>query len=46
LYGVSCEIYMNHKSLNYIFTQKELKDYDLTIQYHSEKGNVVANAMS
>ena len=42
LYGVSFEIYIDHKSLKYIFTQKELnmrqrrmlelmKDYDLTI---------------
>ena len=42
LYGVSCVIYSDHKSLKYIFTQKELnmrqrrwleliKDYDLTI---------------
>ena len=24
LYGVSCEIFLNHKSLKYIFTQKEV----------------------
>ena len=57
LYGESCDIYTDHKSLKYIFTQKELnlrqrrwleliKDYDLTIQYHPGKVNVVADALS
>jgi len=57
LYGVSCEIFTDHKSLKYIFTQKELnmrqrrwlelmKDYDITIQYHPEKANMVADALS
>jgi len=56
-YGVSCEIITDHKSLRYIFTQKELnmrqriwlelmKDYDITIQYHPGKANVVADALS
>ncbi|CAH9077225.1 unnamed protein product [Cuscuta europaea] len=56
LYGVQCKIYTDHKSLKYIFTQKELnmrqrrwlelvKDYDLEIQYHEGKANVVADAM-
>ena len=46
LYGVSCEIFTDDKSLKYIFTQKELtmrqrrllelmKDYDITIHYHT-----------
>ena len=45
LYGSKCVLYSDHKSLEYIFTQKELnmrqrrwleliKDYDLTINYH------------
>uniref|UniRef100_A0A2N9H2J6 Integrase catalytic domain-containing protein n=1 Tax=Fagus sylvatica TaxID=28930 RepID=A0A2N9H2J6_FAGSY len=56
LYGVQCEIFTDHKSLKYIFTQKELnmrqrrwleliKDYDLTIKYHPGKANVVADAL-
>ena len=57
LYGRSCKIYTDHKSLKYIFTQKELnmrqrrwleliKDYDLEIAYHAGKANVVADALS
>ena len=45
LYGEHCEIFTDHKSLKYIFTQKELnmrqrrwlellKDYDININYH------------
>ncbi|KAD5961899.1 hypothetical protein E3N88_13372 [Mikania micrantha] len=57
LYGDSCDIFTDHKSLKYIFTQKELnmrqrrwlellKDYDANIQYHPGKANVVADALS
>ena len=57
LYGVPCRIFTDHKSLQYIFTQKELnlrqrrwlkliKDYDYTIEYHPGKANVVADALS
>jgi hypothetical protein len=57
LYGETCDIYTDHKSLKYIFTQKELnmrqrrwleliKDCDLTIQYHSGNANVVAEVLS
>ena len=57
LYGDLCDIFMDHQSLKYIFTQEELsllqrrwleliKDYDLTIQYHPGKANVVADALS
>ena len=57
LYGVPCRIFTDHKSLQYIFTQKELnlrqrrwleliKDYDCTIEYHPGKANVIANALS
>lgn len=57
LYGEQCEIFTNHKSLKYTFIQKELnmrqrrwlqmlKDYDLNINYHLSKANVVADALS
>ncbi|CAA0809145.1 Unknown protein, partial [Striga hermonthica] len=57
LYGGKCEIFTDHKSLKYIFTQKELnmrqrrwlelvKDYDCTISYHPGKANMVADASS
>ncbi|KAJ9538736.1 hypothetical protein OSB04_031469 [Centaurea solstitialis] len=57
LYGETCDIFTDHKSLKYIFTQKELnmrqrrwlellKDYDARIQYHPDKANLVADALS
>jgi hypothetical protein len=57
LMGNRCEVYTDHKSLKYIFSQKELnmrqrrwieiiKDYDLGIHYHPGKANVVADALS
>ena len=57
LYGATCQIFTDHKSLKYLFTQKELnlrqrrwmellKDYDCTINYHPGKTNVVADALS
>jgi hypothetical protein len=57
LYGQRCEIYTDHKSLKYLFTQKELnmrqrrwleliKDYDCEINYHHGKANVVVDALS
>jgi hypothetical protein len=57
LIGKRCEIYSDHKSLKYSFTQPGLnlrqrrrleliKDYDLGINYHLGKANVVANALS
>ena len=55
--GQRCEIYTDHKSLKYIFTQTDLnlrqcrwleliKDYDVGINYHPGKANVVADALS
>jgi hypothetical protein len=52
-----CEVYSDHKSLKYIFTQPYLnlrqqrwleliKDYDLGINYHAGKANVVVDALS
>jgi hypothetical protein len=57
LMGKRCELYMDHKSLKYVFTQVNLnlrqrrwldliKDYDLGINYHPGKANVVADALS
>ena len=57
LYGAPFKIFTFHKSLQYIFTQKELnlrqrrrleliKDYDCTIEYHPGKADVVADALS
>ena len=56
-YGVTFEVYTDHKSLKYLFSEKELnlrqrrwveflEDYDYTINYHSGKANVVEYALS
>jgi hypothetical protein len=55
--GTQCNIYTDHKSLKYIFTQADLnirqrrwleliKDYDLEVHYHPGKANVVADSLS
>lgn len=57
LYGEKIEIYTDHKSLKYLFSQKELnmrqrrwieffKDFDCEILFHPGKANVVADALS
>jgi hypothetical protein len=57
LMGNKCELFTDHKSLKYFFTQTELnmrqrrwleliKDYDIEINYHLGKANVVADALS
>nr|XP_009781947.1 PREDICTED: uncharacterized protein LOC104230769 [Nicotiana sylvestris] len=57
LYGEHSEVFTDHKSLQYIFKQKELnlrqkrwleilKDYDINILYHLGRANVVAYALS
>ena len=57
LYGEMCFIYTDDKSLKYLPSQQErslrqcrwmefIKDYDCVIDYHPEKANVVANALS
>ena len=57
LYGEQFEVYSDHKSLKYIFTQWDLnmrqcrwmeflEDYDFTLHYHPSKANVVADALS
>jgi hypothetical protein len=57
LMGKRCELYTDHKSLKYIFSQsnlnlrqrrwlEQIKDYDPRINYHPGKANVGANALS
>jgi hypothetical protein len=54
--GMRCEVYSDNKSLKYIFTQSDLNlrqrrwselinDYNLRINYHPGKANVVADAL-
>ncbi|XP_061347001.1 uncharacterized protein LOC133292588 [Gastrolobium bilobum] len=56
LYGATFTVYIDHKSLKYLFYQKELnmrqrrwmkflKDYEFDLQYHPGKVNVVADAL-
>ena len=55
--GENFDVVTNHKSLKYIFTQRDLnlrqrrwleylEDYDFTLQCHPGKANVVADALS
>ena len=57
LYGEESEVYSNHKSLKYNFTQRDLnmkqhiwmefiEDYDFTLHYQPGKANGVADALS
>ncbi|WMV41372.1 hypothetical protein MTR67_034757 [Solanum verrucosum] len=57
LYGVHVDVFTDHKSLQYVFSQKDLnirqqmwlellKDYDMSVLYHPGKANVVADALS
>ena len=57
LYGEQFEVFSDHKSLKYIFTQRDLnmrqrrwmeymEDSNFTLQYHLGKANVVADAFS
>ena len=57
LYGVHVDVFTYHKSLQYVFTQRELnlcqrrwlellKDYDMNVHYHPGKANVVVDALS
>ena len=57
LYGEQFEVFSNHKSLKYIFTQRDLnmrqrrwmeflEDYEFTLHYHPDKENVVADELS
>ena len=57
LYCVYVDVFTDHKSLQYVFTQKELnlrqrrwfeflKNYDMSVHYHPGKDNVVVDALS
>ena len=57
LYDEQFEVFWDHKSLKYIFTQRDLnmrqrgwmeylEDYDFTLHYHPNKENMVADALS
>ena len=57
MYGEQFEVFLDHKSLKYIFTQWDLnmrqrrwieylEDYDFTLHYHPSKANVVVDAFS
>ncbi|KAA3456128.1 DNA/RNA polymerases superfamily protein [Gossypium australe] len=57
LYGEKCHVFSDHKSLKYLMTQKDLnlrqrrwlellKVYELVIDYHPGKVNVVSDALS
>ena len=57
LYLEQFEVFLDHKSLSYIFTQRDLnmrqcrwmeylEDYEFTLHYHPVKENVVADALS
>ncbi|RVW59794.1 Retrovirus-related Pol polyprotein from transposon 17.6 [Vitis vinifera] len=57
LYGENFEVFSDHKSLKYIFSQKDLnarqrrwmetlEDFHFTLQYHPGKANVVVDALS
>ena len=57
LFGERFEVFSDHKSLKYIFTQQDLnmrqhmwmeylEDYEFTLHYHLDKANVVAYALN
>jgi len=57
LYGATFQVFSDHKSLKYLFDQKELnmrqrrwmeylKDYDFKLLYHPGKANVVVDDLS
>ena len=56
MYGFHVEVFKYHKSLQYLFTLRDLnlhqrrwldllKDYDMNVQYHQGKANVVGGAL-
>lgn len=56
LYGVHVDIFIDYKSLQYVFSQRDLnlhhrmwlellKDYEMNVLYHLGKANVVLGRM-
>ena len=52
MYGVDVDVYTDHKSLQYVFTQKDLnlrqriwlellKEYDMSVLYHPSKDKLL-----
>lgn len=57
LYNVHVDVFTDHKSLKYVFDQKDLnlhqirwlellKDYNMSVLYHSEKVNMIAGSLN
>ena len=57
MYGVHVDVYTDHKSIPYVFTQKQLNlrqrrwsellnDYDMSVLYHLGKANAVMDVLS
>jgi len=57
LYGLHVDVFTEHKSLIYVFTQKDLnlcqrrwlgllKDYNISVLYHPRKANMVEDALN
>ncbi|WMV18591.1 hypothetical protein MTR67_011976, partial [Solanum verrucosum] len=57
LYEVHVDVFTDHKSIQYVFSKKDLnlrkrrwlellKDYDMSVLYHPDKANIVADAVS
>ena len=57
MYGVDVDVFTDHKSLQYVFTQKELNlrqirwlellnGYHMSVLYHPGKANIVVDALS
>ena len=57
LYGVYVDVFTHHKSLQYLFTRRELnvhqrrwleplKDYDMNVHYHPGKANTIVDALN
>ena len=57
LYGVHVNVFTDHKSIQYVFTHKDLnlfqrrwleflKDYNMSVHYHLGKENIVTYALS